>query len=76
MHANPFAEFEDRRSDLPGSVPGTGIGRQVGWVPAHAGPAGRGWSLAYVGADRFFVALALMVILVGLVVWLVASVLS
>ena len=37
MSSNPFAEFDDRRSDSPGSVPGTGIHRQVGSIQSQAG---------------------------------------
>jgi hypothetical protein len=73
MHDNPFAEFDEQRRDPPGSVPGTGIGRQVGSVPAQGGPAGRGWSFAYVGADRLFAGLLVLVVAVGLVIWLVKS---
>jgi hypothetical protein len=76
MRDNPFAEVETWRSDPPGSVPGTGLGRQVGSAEANPGPAGRGWSFANVGADRSFAALAGMVVLVGLAIWLVTSTLS
>jgi hypothetical protein len=73
MRDNPFAEAEPWRDDPPGSVPGTGLGRQVGTTGTHPGPAGRGWLLAYVGADRLFAAVAGMVVLVGVVVWLLAA---
>jgi hypothetical protein len=76
MRDNPFAEQERRRNDPPGSIPGTGLGRQVGSVPMDPGPAGRGWRLANVGADQAFAALAGMVVLVGLAVWLLATVLG
>jgi hypothetical protein len=67
---NPFAEVEPRRSDPPGSIPGTGLGRQVGSAETRPGP---GWSLASVGADRAFAAVAAMVVLVGVVVWLLVA---
>jgi hypothetical protein len=70
MARNPFAESDDRRTDPPGSVPGTGLHRQVGWVELPGGPAGRGWSLGYVGADRLFATLAVVLVAVGLGVWL------
>jgi hypothetical protein len=76
MRDNPFADVEPRRGDPPGSIPGTGLGRQVGSVDAHPGAAGRGWSSAQVGADRLFAAVAGMVVLVGLAVWLVTTVLG
>ena len=54
--------------------PGTGLGRQVGSVE---GQPGHGWSLAStVGADRAFAALAGLVVLVGLTVWLLTTVLG
>ena len=70
MRDNPFAEQEQRRGDPPGSIPGTGLGRQVGSVEGQPGP---GWSLANVGADRAFAALAGLVVLVGLAVWLLVA---
>jgi hypothetical protein len=73
MRENPFAESEDRRANPPGSIPGTGLHRQVGSVDLPGGPAGRGWSLGYVGADRSFAVLAAVVVVIGLVVWLIAS---
>jgi hypothetical protein len=76
MRDNPFAEVEQRRSGPPGSVPGTGLGRQIGSIEANPGPAGRGWWLAYVDADRHLAALAGMLVLVGLAVWLMTSILS
>jgi len=76
MRDNPFTEVEQRRGDPPGSIPGTGLSRQVGSVQANPGSTGRGWSFAYVGADRSFAALAGMVVLVGLVVWLLTSILG
>ena len=76
MRDNPFAEVEKRRGDPPGSVPGTGLGRQLGSVEANPGRAGRGWIFAYLGADRLFAALAGMVVLIGLAVWLLTSSLS
>jgi hypothetical protein len=76
MRDNPFAEAEPRRGSPPGSIPGTGLGRQVGSADAHPGAAGRGWSTAYAGADRLFAALAVLVVLVGLAVWLVTTILG
>jgi hypothetical protein len=76
MRDNPFAEDEKRRGDPPGSVPGTGLGRQIGWGEANPGRSGPGWSFAYAGADRLFAAVAVMVVLVGLAVWLVTSILG
>jgi hypothetical protein len=76
MRENPFAESEDRRADPPGSIPGTGLHRQVGSVDPAGGPAGRGWSLGYVGADRSFAVLAAVVVAVGLGVWLVSLLLG
>jgi hypothetical protein len=73
MHDNPFAERERRRGDPPGSVPGTGLGRQVGSAEA---PPGSGWSLANAGATWAFAALAGMVVLVGVAVWLLVVVLG
>jgi hypothetical protein len=73
---NPFAESDDRRRDPPGSVPGTGIHRQLGATDIGGGPAGRGWSLAQVGADRLFLGLAAALVAIGLVVWLLASLLG
>jgi hypothetical protein len=73
---NPFAESDDRRRDPPGSVPGTGIHRQVGSTDIGEGPAGRGWSLAQVASDRLFLALAVALVAVGLLVWLVSSLLG
>ena len=70
MRDNPFAEVEPRRSDPPGSIPGTGLGRQVGSAETQPGP---GWSLACVGANRAFAAVAAMVVLVGVVVWLLVA---
>jgi hypothetical protein len=70
MRDNPFAEVEPRRGDPPGSVPGTGLGRQVGSAETQPGP---GWSLPYAGADRLFAAVAGMVVLVGVVVWLLVA---
>jgi hypothetical protein len=70
MRDNPFAEVEPRRGDPPGSIPGTGLGRQVGSAGTQRGP---GWSLGYVGADRLFTAVAAMVVLVGVVVWLLVA---
>jgi hypothetical protein len=76
LSGNPFAEFDDRRRDPPGSVPGTGIHRQVGSTQSHGGPAGRGWSFAYGNADRLFALLVVAVVAVGLGVWLVGSLLG
>ena len=70
MRDNPFAEVEPRRGDPPGSIPGTVLGRQVGPAETQRGP---GWSLGYVGADRLFAAVAAMVVLVGVVVWLLVA---
>jgi hypothetical protein len=73
---NPFAESDDRRRDPPGSVPGTGIHRQVGSTDIGDGPAGRGWSLAQVGSDRLFLVFAAALIAAGLLVWLLVSLLA
>jgi hypothetical protein len=76
MGRNPFAEFDDRRTDPPGSVPGTGLHRQVGSEQLPGGPAGRGWSLGFVGADHQFATLAVAAAAVGAVVWLVVLLLG
>lgn len=76
MSRNPFAEVDDRRPDPPSSVPGTGIQRQVGSIQSHAGPSGRGWSFAYVGADRLFAWTAVAVVAIGLGIWMISSVLG
>jgi hypothetical protein len=76
MRDNPFAEVEPRRGSAPGSVPGTGLGRQVGSIEANSGRAGSGWRFGYAGADRSFAAVAGLVVLVGLAVWLLTSILS
>jgi hypothetical protein len=76
MSRNPFAESDDRRPDPPSSVPGTGIHRQVGSVQSYAGPAGRGWSFASVGADRLFAWLAVAVAAIGLGIWAVSALLG
>jgi hypothetical protein len=73
---NPFAEFDDRRPDPPSSVPGAGIHRQVGSIQSHPGPAGRGWSFAYVGVDRLFAWLAVAMVAIGLGIWAVGSLLG
>jgi hypothetical protein len=76
MRENPFAESEDRRADPPGSIPGTGMHRQVGSVDLPGGPAGRGWSLGYVGAYRSFAVLFAVVVAIGLGIWLVSLLLG